>query len=56
MFCPNNMIGFQNFRCIIVSASLTVTHMFKLELRNTNTRTIINSFISYPYDSCVQML
>jgi hypothetical protein len=42
MLCPNNVLRFQNFPFITISASLTVTHMFKYELGSTSTRT--------PYD------
>jgi hypothetical protein len=28
MLCPNNVLGFQNFRFTITATSLTVTHMF----------------------------
>jgi hypothetical protein len=50
MLCLNNVLGFQNFRFIITSASLSVTHLFKYELRSTNIRNIMDFFILYPYD------
>jgi len=50
MLCPNNVLVFQNFRFTIIAASLTVIHVFKYELRSTSTGSIIDSFMSYPYD------